>query len=349
AKCAGYDVDTDDLHAALGLSMVAYAVPGDMELANWSMYGRDAFLVDTARAFGMTVRAIHPPEAARGLGGAAEFAQHFDASYRPLIARALEHDQPVLAWRGWPGDHRLAWGLIKEACLQGVGFRGVVLTEAGAPSGAPLETLETPPVQVYVVENAMPVEPPPDALLKLAVGHTRQALCGKLTAPFGVITGIGALRYWSDAIASNRGMGVARPGLDRSHQVLATSTRNANLSAVRFLQRLYDRAPTCDGSPADAPGGLMLAGSRRAPAARAGVSAAEADVPLGKRFSIIRSLAILCNEVAGALGRSTELSNVRTAMATPEGRARLIEDLKLARTSTMDLHAVLEAWVRARE
>ena len=96
AESAGYDVDADDLHAVLGLSMVACAAPGDMELGNWPLYARDAFLVDTARVFGMTVRPIHPPEAARGLGGAAEFAQHFDASYRPLIARALEHDQPVL-------------------------------------------------------------------------------------------------------------------------------------------------------------------------------------------------------------------------------------------------------------
>ncbi|UCC31209.1 MAG: hypothetical protein JSU86_02815, partial [Phycisphaerales bacterium] len=104
AHDAGYEINLDDLNAALGLPWMTPAVPRERDLACWPMYARDAFLAEAGRLFGMNIRDIHPPEAARGLNGFPEFQQHFDASYRPLILKALEHNQAVLAWQGWPGD-----------------------------------------------------------------------------------------------------------------------------------------------------------------------------------------------------------------------------------------------------
>ena len=75
----------DDLNAALGMCWSPVAVPTEPDLGAWSLYARDAFLPEAGQLFGLTIRDMHPPEAARGLDTAAEFAQHFDASYRPLM------------------------------------------------------------------------------------------------------------------------------------------------------------------------------------------------------------------------------------------------------------------------
>ena len=99
---------------------------------------RDALLVEGARVFGMTVRGLHPPEAARGLEHSAEYAQHFAASYRPLILRALENRQPVLArlGRGEFGNHHPIWGAIEDSSDGGVGsVRG-----GGRPAERPADS-----------------------------------------------------------------------------------------------------------------------------------------------------------------------------------------------------------------
>ncbi len=221
ADRVGYAIDLDDLNAALGLSWMSIAVPSEPDPACWPMYARDAFLVEAGRLFGMTIRDMHPPEAARGLSDAAEFRQHFDASYRPLVLRALEHDQTVLAWQGWPGDMRLLWGIITGTSDAGVGLRGRVACPSGRaawPSEAPpcpsepprdmpapsaranrtpeVVTLEHPPVQLYVVETVVATQPDPQELLDLAHEHAKQVLSDTLHDRFGVITGPAAYDAW---------------------------------------------------------------------------------------------------------------------------------------------------------
>ncbi len=53
ARRVGYEIDRDDLNAALGLSWMAAAVPGENDLGCWPLYARDAFIVEAGRLFGM--------------------------------------------------------------------------------------------------------------------------------------------------------------------------------------------------------------------------------------------------------------------------------------------------------
>jgi hypothetical protein len=267
---AGYEIDCDDLNAAMGLSWMTTAVPGEDDPARWAMYARDAFLVEAARLFGMTIRDIHPPEAARGLDGLPEFEQHFDASYRPLILRALEHRQPVLAWQGWPGDRRMLWGIITETGDGGVGFSGRVPRSSEArpcadergstvPSTSTVSchdrvTLESPPVQLYIVETITPTQPDPQELLDLALGNGRRIFDNALADRFGVITGTAAYDAW---IARRQKVGRASPAeaqpeapclaepdlpaLAHAHRQLAGSVLTAHKSAIRFLERHHPR------------------------------------------------------------------------------------------------------------
>ena len=101
----------------------------------------------------MQIREVHPPEAARGLEDAAEFEQHFDASYRPLILRAMENGQFVLAWRGWLGERELSWGWIRAACDEGMGFRGSTIWSEAELNPLRADLLVRPAVQLYIVER----------------------------------------------------------------------------------------------------------------------------------------------------------------------------------------------------
>jgi hypothetical protein len=190
---AGGHVDFDDLCAAMGLPFLFTAAPEEPDLSCWLMYGRDAFLVPAGRLFGLTIRDMHPPAAARGLHRAAEFGQHFDASYRPLIKRALEHGQAVLAWRGWPAPFDLHWGLITSACQVGVGFRGWVHV---SPEANHELVLESPAVQCYVVESIEHIAPKRDVVFKMALRHAYAICRTDLSDRLNVLTGERAFEEW---------------------------------------------------------------------------------------------------------------------------------------------------------
>ena len=276
ADRTGYTIDLDDLNAALGLSWMSIAVPSVPDPGRWPMYARDAFLVEAGRLFGMTIRDMHPPEAARGLSDAAEFTQHFDASYRPLALRALEHDQPVLAWQGWPVEMRMLWGIITGTSDAGIGLRGRVAWPSGAPpcpSEPPQDmpppsartdrtpevvTLDHPPVQLYVVETIAATQPDPQELLDLALKHARQVLNNALHERFGVITGLAAYDVWIEHSKVGRALPAkadggraplaeasrrAQPDLPvaEQHRRLVSSVMAMHLSAYHFLGRLRTR------------------------------------------------------------------------------------------------------------
>ena len=183
---ASFNIEFNDLLAAMGLSWIVCTVPSEPNVADWCMYARDAFLIPAGRLFGLTIREIHPPQAARGLDRAAEFEQHFDASYRPLILRALEHGQPVLAWRGWPGGRRLWWGVMSSSCDEGIGFRGAVYPSAHSSAVAERHVLVSPPTQLYVLESSALRSPSKRELQALWVEQRRQVISGELDARFGI-------------------------------------------------------------------------------------------------------------------------------------------------------------------
>ncbi len=228
AHTAGLNVDLYDLCAAMGLSFMPTSVRGEPSTDKWRMYARDAFLIPAGRLFGMTIREIHPPEAAQGIAELPEFKQHFDASYRPLIERALEHDQPVLAWQGWPGEWALHWGVITETCADGIGFAGWVPGTTGLEPGIEVPSsgeslscrdrntsasgsrstearrpdvkLERPPVQIYVVESIAPCKPDPQELQDMTIAHAGVVLGNGLADRFGVTTGPGAYDHWIERL-----------------------------------------------------------------------------------------------------------------------------------------------------
>ncbi len=246
ARGAGYAIEYDSLSIALGLPWLTCAVPTEPDVGMWPMYARDAFVIQAGRLFGMTIRGIHPPEAARGLNSAAEFRQHFHASYRPLVKRALEHDQPVLAWRGWPGDREPQWGIIRADCDTGFGFTGTTMSADDAPTAADSVPLDGPPIQLYVVETITPRIPGNEELICAAFRHALLALSGDLNERLGVVMGPAAYAAWIERLeektATGQGAAVAAAG----HSRLATSVNMAHRAAVRFLTRCADRTAPVD-------------------------------------------------------------------------------------------------------
>ena len=193
--------DLVDIHHALGLPLLMTASPTDAGVREWALLARDAFLMQAAPCLGLTIRALHPPEAARGLACAAEFRQHFDASYAPLIRRALEHQQIVLAWQGWEREAEGLWGIITAEDSRGVGFSGFPFPVEPSPDDRPpARLLHRPPIQFYVIESITCTVIDEIGWAQAAVRHTAAALQADLGARFGVLTGAPAYRRWAKVL-----------------------------------------------------------------------------------------------------------------------------------------------------
>ena len=193
--CFDDDRPYDELVATLGLGAAVVAAPDDA-LGWWCTYARDASLVETAGLYGLRLRELHPPEAARGLGQSAEYTEHFRDSYVPLIARALEHDQLVLAWRGWPPPRDRLWGVITGVDA------GMVVGYTLWHQGEPLP-LTGPAHQVYVIEEFRPPQRgavTPADLFALVACQARAMWAGTWGAGSGVKTGEAAYRAWQAAL-----------------------------------------------------------------------------------------------------------------------------------------------------
>lgn len=322
ARRAGCPVDFDDLNAVLGLSWLFCAVREEDHPCRWPLYARDAFVIEAGRRFGLTLRELHPPQAAHGLGLAPEFDQHFDASYRPIIHHALEHRQPVLAWQGWPGNAGLLWGLIERACQEGVGFHGRVYR---SESRAEELVLEHPPVQLYVIETVTPIQPSPDDLWDAARTHARLILNNKLIGRFEVETGPGAFDLWIEMLHTQdpsleRGRGTMQraagsPGpvstgtpdsaeLSRAHRALAITTAAAHRSAIRFLQRQRSSAQP-------------------------------------KAQAAMETLTHLCRTVVTALDDATGANDVGSLADSTDERKRLIHRIITARDASASMIPIL--------
>ncbi len=230
-----------DINAALGLSFMVCVRDTRRSLASWMTEGRDVFLIPTAALFGIRLRELHPPGAAVGLETLPEFAQHFEASYRPLIKTAIENNQPVLVWRGWPGDAAEQWGVVTAISDEGIGLCGATVT-----SGGDEVVLTAPPVQMHIVEEIKPKVPPEGELLRLAVRNARLVLEDKTDRRFGITTGPDVYRSWRQRLPSEKASETEPAADAKSHHRMAEAIVHARRSAVEFLSHHCERL----GNPA---------------------------------------------------------------------------------------------------
>jgi hypothetical protein len=75
-------------------------------------------VTSVARACGLEVRDLHPPDAAPVPTHPPEFDLHWHDSYLPFVREALHRDEPVLARDGWP-EGSGKWGIITAIDDQG--------------------------------------------------------------------------------------------------------------------------------------------------------------------------------------------------------------------------------------
>lgn len=183
------DGDADELTAMLGLGLAMTASAGEARASQWTGLGRNLQLDPVCDRLGLRLRGLHPDWAARGLGTSLEFDAHFRDSYAPLIRRALEHGQTVLAWRGWQGEARPEWGLIEAT--EGDAFRG------RCGSAGEDRRLTGPAHLVYVVEALEPRAESASASERwqLAIRSVRRYWAGE-PAPDGVLLGRAAYARW---------------------------------------------------------------------------------------------------------------------------------------------------------
>lgn len=327
---AGCVVDLDELHAVLGLSLLVCAAPIEYSSASWPTLARDAFLAETAKLYGVMIRDLHPPTSARGLHDAVEFPQHFDASYRPLILRALEHRQPILAWRGWSDEFEGLWGIVTGASDAGVGLEGVPLPEFARPrtsdaassalssdfssndSSAPSTSqmhpipLTRPPVQVYVVESIQPVRPNQDEFWDVVLDYARRAYTIELAESFGVVTGSRAYDAWAACLSQEPASDEARREIARGHVGMTQSILAGHRSAIRLFERNLDRV----------------------------------DEPLEK---LLGGLLSCCGRLTNVLAPSPNIETVVSIFADAKERAKMISSLASARTIAEEVQRLLDA------
>lgn len=188
ARRADLSLDSIAFTALLGLGAAVTADPKAC-LRTWPAVARDAVLDRTGNLVGIQLRELHPPSASAGLERSAEFPQHFIDSYVPLINRALEADQQVLAWRGWPAPHQTDWGLITQRKgKQLIGHAGIS-AETALAEKTPLPDAA---YQVYVVERVDPTIYPNRPAVE-SYEHVVKATCefwdGSLVADRRVFSG----------------------------------------------------------------------------------------------------------------------------------------------------------------
>lgn len=234
---AGLDLHYRAFSAALGHSFMTVSTGReDDSLAWWPAYGRDALLMGAAELFGIRLRNVHPPEAAQGLSESAEFAQHFDASYKPIIENALEHRQPVLAWQGWPDARSRLWGIITEkSWVSPLGLAGTTVWAQGQTV-----PLVTSPVQLYVVEEVTPRRPPKPEMLRFGLQTALSALRNECGGRWGVITGPPAYDHWVRRLELEKGYPTMGPYAGSDHRQMARFVTYDRESAERFFQHYRD-------------------------------------------------------------------------------------------------------------
>lgn len=185
---SGSHLDYRELCCALGTAMmVSYCRTARSE-DRWNMFGRHAFVEETAREAGLELRALHPPQAAPKPPAPSEFELHWRDSYMPLVRASLERGEPVLAWMGWPPPDDSHWGIIAAIDHDGVA-RGLTPGCGSVPV-----RLAGPPVQVYCATKFDTQETRRHDRLKSILTRFGRVLRNELPEAFGVVTGVPALK-----------------------------------------------------------------------------------------------------------------------------------------------------------
>jgi hypothetical protein len=243
ARSAGVTIDADALSATMGWPWLICAGADDTCPRNWHRLARDAFFIEAGRALGLTLRELHPHRAARGLDALPEFAQHFDASYKPLILRALEHDQPVIISTPdstAPGNAP-TWRAILSAETRNADAFNQITTHASSatiPSPTP-----GPPTQVYVVECASATGADFDRLLSVTLDHARRALAGEADNGFGVVTGPRACDGWIRLLRDEKPCPACGQTIESCLEVFAGAIAREHGRLLRFLDGHMDDVP----------------------------------------------------------------------------------------------------------
>jgi hypothetical protein len=258
-RAYGRDLDYDELAAVTANALMTTWAPDAADPTWWPVCGRHAFLESAARSYGLVLRELHPPDAAPRPPAPPEYELHFRDSYLPFIQAALEHDEPVLAWAGWPAPHEMLWGVITgidAALKQCIGY------SCASPGQRVL--LTGPPVQVYLVQDYTETRSTPGQVLSAALQRADAAFNNHLDAFFGVVSGPAALEKWHDALATDPGAPDLGPGvsptpsgLDQTrgpadfHPCLARFLVCGRRSAIRFFERFRPHADPAQLSTMD--------------------------------------------------------------------------------------------------
>jgi hypothetical protein len=226
-RASGSDADYDDLAATLGVSIMFTAVEG-RDPGDWPGYGRDAFLEEAASAMGLRFRNLHPPDAAVGLQRSAEFAQHFEASYVPLIAAGLANGEPALAWMGWGEPVADHWGVLTRRRERDGTLFGVVPF-----AGEGERELAGPACQVYILEAKSAAAAAMTPSVDVVLARAGAILNNRLASSMGILTGPPAFDAWAKAVDTVADGEALWPGHRRNVRHLLAGRS----SAIRFLNR----------------------------------------------------------------------------------------------------------------
>ena len=185
--------------------------------------------VFTACACARCIRLTRPRDSKR----LAEFGQHFLDSYVPLIVRAREHNQLLLAWRGWPAPSERLWGVIThvhgaDLCGQTPGHGGRTITLAG------------PALQVYVVEEIRFPETPPNAssLFLHAVRQAHDMWVGEWADDPSLRTGEAAYEAWMKALRTAPRSRAGTPAVHEQHSLAVSSIAAARRQLAQWLRSI---------------------------------------------------------------------------------------------------------------
>lgn len=309
AEAAGGDLDYDALCAAMGVSFAAVSVRADKAPGWWMTFGRDAFVEPAAALFGIRLRNLQPADVGIEMTQAIEFPQHFEASYKPLILRALENKQPVIAWQGWPDASGMFWGVITDAT-------GNVLSGMVPWAQGQCVQMIAPAVQCYVVEECTPGQPPRDQLLAMAMRHADAYMS---RAPFAkthavndlpaIVTGPAAFDAWEDWLGGTDFGPTDQDASWREHRQHAEFVVAAFRSATAFLQNMREIVP------------------------------ANEQAAMGEIIDV-------CQEIAAGLTPSADEATVREAFASANGRQQLLAAVHAAEASNRRLAMMIEDYVR---